>query len=138
MMELKRDLVSLFEMKYAPALKQGNDSPHEEQPHSPSGRPETTAWTFANRTCVESIVDQVFEILGQAHLSHQLVLVTVHAGQCTDVRKNVLQGIGQLERVHVTQPELNMRIHDKLGEPKNFTAQMESISEARLLSLFGG
>jgi len=53
------------------------------------------------------------------------------------MRKDILQRIRQLECVHITKTELNMRIHDKFGETKNFTTKMEGIAETGLLSLFG-
>lgn len=64
-----------------------------------------------------------------------LVLVPVHACQRTDMCENVLQGIGQLERIYITETELDMRIDDEFGQTKNLSTQMECISEARLLTL---
>lgn len=55
----------------------------------------------------------------------------------SDVRKHVLQSICELERVHITQTELDMRIDDQFGQSKDFSNQMEGISESRLLSLLG-
>ena len=49
--------------------------------------------------------------------------------------ENVLQGIGQLERIYITETELDMRIDDEFGQTKNLSTQMECISEARLLTL---
>jgi hypothetical protein len=54
------------------------------------------------------------------------------------VSKDVLQTISKLECVNVAETVLDVRINNKLGETKNFTAKMESVSEARLLSLLGG
>lgn len=51
------------------------------------------------------------------------------------MRENILERISELECVDVTEAELNMSIHDELREAQNFTAQMESISEAGLLAL---
>jgi hypothetical protein len=46
---------------------------------------------------VEAVVDEVLEVLAHADLSHQLVLVTVHARQLAHVGKDVLDPVGQLE-----------------------------------------
>ena len=65
---------------------------------------------------IEAIVDQMLQILAHTNLSHQLVFVTIHAGQLTNVRENILQAIGQLERVHIVQTILNMRVDDQFGQ----------------------
>lgn len=54
------------------------------------------------------------------------------------MREDILKCVGQLESIDVAQAELNMRIHDELGETKNFSAQMERVSEAGFLALLGG
>ena len=64
-----------------------------------------------------------------------LVLVPVHTSECTDMTEDVLQCIGQLERVDVAKTELHVRIDDQLRETEDFSAQVESISESRLLTL---
>ena len=64
-----------------------------------------------------------------------LVLIAVHASQSTNVREDVLQSIGKLESVNVAQAELDIGIHDEFCKAKDFTAQMERISEARLFAL---
>jgi hypothetical protein len=46
---------------------------------------------------VESIVDEMLEILAHPDLSHQLVLVPVHTRQLTHMRKDVLETIGKLK-----------------------------------------
>ena len=51
--------------------------------------------------------------LAHADLSHQLVLVAVHAGELAHVAEGVLQPIRQLERIHIAQPEL--RTSAKIG-----------------------
>ncbi len=66
-----------------------------------------------------------------------LVLVSIHASQSADVCKDVLYSIGELECIDVSKAVLHMGINNKLGQPKDFTAQMEGISESRLLSLLG-
>ena len=58
-----------------------------------------------------------------------LVLVPVHAGQGTDMSKDVLQCIGELERVDVSKSELDVCVDDELRQPKNLTAQVEGVSE---------
>ncbi len=51
------------------------------------------------------------------------------------MRKGVLQAICKLESIHIAQAELDVGIHDQLGEPQDLTAQVEGIAEARLLPL---
>ena len=79
----------------------------------------------------------MFQILAHSDLFHQFVLVTVHSGELTDVSKGVLESVCQLKCVRVRQAVLDVGIDDELGEPQNLSAQMERVSEPRLLSLFG-
>jgi len=51
------------------------------------------------------------------------------------VPKDILQRIGELKSINITETELNVGIDDKFRETKDFTTQMESISETRLLAL---
>ena len=46
--------------------------------------------------CVEPVVDEMFEILTHANLPHQLVLISVHPRQLSNMGKDVLQPVGQL------------------------------------------
>jgi hypothetical protein len=80
----------------------------------------------------------VLQILAHPDLLHELVLVTVHSRKLSDVCKHVLQSIGELEGIDVTETELNMGVDNELGETQDFSTQMESVSEARLLPLLGG
>ena len=80
----------------------------------------------------------MLEVFAHANLSHQLVLVSVHTRQLTNVSENVLQTIRQLKGVNVVQTILNMCIHHQFRQPQDFTAQMESVTETRLLTLLGG
>jgi len=57
----------------------------------------------------------MLEILRHAHLSHELVLVSIHACQSTNVRENILQGIGQLESVDIAEAELNVSVNNQFG-----------------------
>jgi len=50
--------------------------------------------------------------------------------------KDVLDGISKLESVDISETVLNVGVNDKLGQAKNFSAQVESVSEARFLSFF--
>jgi hypothetical protein len=51
--------------------------------------------------------------------------------------EDVLKSIGELERVDVPQPELDVRVDDQLGESKDFTTQVEGVPESRLFAFFG-
>jgi hypothetical protein len=46
---------------------------------------------------VESIVDQVFQVLAHPYLSHQLVLIAIHSGQLSHVSEDILESVGQLK-----------------------------------------
>jgi len=89
--------VSTFELtreKIAkPSFEKRDNSTHEEQPDTPTGSPEPTTWAFTDRAGVETIIDQVLEVLRHAYLPHELVLVAVHARQSTNVREYILQGV---------------------------------------------
>ncbi len=76
--------------------------------------------------------------LAHPDLPHQLVLVSVHAGQLSHMGEGVLQAICQLESIYIAQPELDIGVHHQLGEPQNLSAQMERIAKPRLLPLLGG
>lgn len=60
------------------------------------GRFRKTLFTYS----VEAVVDEMLEIFAHSDLSHQLVLVAVHARQLTNVGKDVLQPISQLQQRH--------------------------------------
>ena len=63
----------------------------EEEPDAPAGSPDAAAGSLADGAGVESVVDDVLEVLAHPHLSHQLVLVPVHPRQLTHVREDVLE-----------------------------------------------
>lgn len=46
---------------------------------------------------VEAVVDEMLQVFTHPDLSHQLVLVAVHASQLTHMSENVLQPISQLQ-----------------------------------------
>jgi hypothetical protein len=93
-----------------PSLQKGHDSTHEEQPDAPTRGPEPTTRSLSDRARIEPIVDQMLEVLRHAHLPHELILVPVHACKGTNVRKDILQGVGQLEGVDIAETELNVSI----------------------------
>jgi hypothetical protein len=80
----------------------------------------------------------MLEILAGANLVHQLVLVSVHAGQLANMVESVQDTVGQLEGVNIAETVLHLSIDNQLREAENFSHKVESISETRLLSLFGG
>ena len=130
-LELPREQVA------EPPLQQRHDAAQEEQPHPPHRRPEPDTRTLADGTRVEPVVDEVLEVLAHPHLSHQLVLVAVHAGELTHVRERVLQSVSQLEGVNVAQPVLDVGVDDQLGQTEDLTAEVEGVSKAALLPLLG-
>ena len=44
--------------------------------------------------------------------------------------EDVLDGISELEGVDISETVLNMSVNDELREAKNFSAQVEGVSEA--------
>ena len=55
-----------------PTLEKGHNTPHEEEPYSPSGGPEATSRALSNRTGVEAVINEVLEVLRHAYLPHEL------------------------------------------------------------------
>ena len=82
---------------------------------------QTMSQPLLHRTSVEAVVDEMLQVLRHAHLPHELVLVPVHTRQGSDVREDVLNGVGELEGVNIAETELNVSVDDELGETKNFT-----------------
>lgn len=64
-----------------------------------------------------------------------LVFVSVHSRQCTNMRKNKLQRICELESIDISKTEMHMSIDDELGESKDFATQVEFVSKTGLLTL---
>jgi hypothetical protein len=80
----------------------------------------------------------MFQVFGHPNLSHKLVLmqfrrvrymrqlvranlilVPIHASQCPNMRKDILQSIRKLESIDVAETELNMRIHDEFRKAED-------------------
>mmetsp|Transcript_94895 Transcript_94895/g.290284 ORF Transcript_94895/g.290284 Transcript_94895/m.290284 type:complete len:331 (+) Transcript_94895:4370-5362(+) len=76
-----------------PPLQERDDAAEEEEPHPPARRPKAAAGALADGARVEAVVDQVLQVLAHSHLSHQAVLVPVHARELPDVCEDVLQAI---------------------------------------------
>ena len=74
----------------------------------------------------------------RSSVSTNLVLITVHSGQSTDMGEDVLNGICKLERIDVAESELHMGVNNQLGQPQDLATEMEGIAETRLLPLLGG
>ena len=51
--------------------------------------------------------------------------------------EDVLQRIGQLKGVYVTETKLDVCINNEFGEAKDLATKMESISETRFFPFFG-
>jgi len=119
-----------------PLLEERYHPVQEEDPHPPARGPEPNAWSFAYGSCVEPVVNEVLQVLAHPDLTHQPILVPVHASQLPDVGERVLQAIRQPIRIDVTHAELHVRIDDQLGQTQNLSDEMESVAEATLLPLF--
>jgi len=91
-----------------PTFQEWNDTSEEEKPDSPAGGPETDTRAFANWTGIETIIDQVFEILSHTYLPHQTILITIHTCKLAYMGKDVLKTVSKLESLNVTQAILDM------------------------------
>jgi hypothetical protein len=120
-----------------PSLKERNHASKEKEPHSPPRSPKADTRTLSNRSCVESVVNQVLKILSHSDLSHEAILIPVHTSELANMSKDILQPICELECLNITQSILNMRVNDKLGKSQDLPAEVEGITKARLLSLLG-
>ena len=69
---------------------------------------------------------------------HELVLVSVHTRERTDMSKNVLQCVRKLERIDIAETVLNVSIDNEFRETQDLSTQMKRVSETRLLTLLGG
>lgn len=49
---------------------------------------------------VEAVIDEMLQVLAHADLPHQLVLISIHAGQLPHMGKYILQSICQLQEKH--------------------------------------
>merc|ERR1719494_5821 len=52
--------------------------------------------------------------------------------------KYILDAICQLKSIDISQPILHMRIYNEFRQSQDLTAQVESISKSRFLTLLGG
>lgn len=139
-----------------PALEKRDDTAKEEEPDTPARRPEADTGTLSDGTGVEARVDlrckrqhtpspaverpekstyNVLQVLAHADLTHEFVLVPVHTGQLTNVSEGELETVGELEGVDVAETVLDVRVDDELRETEDLTAQVEGVSESRLLAL---
>ena len=89
------------------------------------------------RTCLISCEPRLASLFFSYYYAH-LVFIAIHPGQCTNVTKDVLKGVGKLKCINVSKTELDVSVDNKLGQAENFTTQMEGISKAGFLALFGG
>ena len=80
----------------------------------------------------------MLQVLGHPDLLHHLVLVPVHACEHAHVRDGILHSVGQLVRVGVVKPVLDVEVHDHLGDPHDLPEQVEGVPEPRVLPLSGG
>ena len=48
---------------------------------------------------IESVVYNVLDVFAHSNLSHQLVLVSIHSSQLTNMSEDVLQPISKLEEL---------------------------------------
>ena len=63
-----------------------------------------------------------------------LILVPVHSRQSADMSKDVLDGIGELEGINISETVLNVGIDDEFSQTKDFTTQVEGVAKTRFLS----
>lgn len=77
----------------------------------------------------------MLQILAHTNLLHELVFVAVHAGQLSNMGEYVLNTVGKLKCVDISQAVLDMGVNDEFGEAQDFTTQVEGVTEARLFTL---
>jgi len=65
-------------------------------------------YIYENTYCVEPVVNEMLQIFTHPNLPHQLVLISVHSSQLSDVSEYILKTIRQLEGVNVVQAILYM------------------------------
>ena len=63
-----------------------------------------------------------------------LILVPVHSRQSADMSEDVLDGIGELEGINVSETVLNVGIDDEFSQTKDFTTQVEGVAKTGYLS----
>ena len=112
-----------------PAFKKWYNATHKEEPDAPTRSPEVNARTLANGTGIEAIVDEMLQVLRHSDLPHEFVLVSVHARESANVRKNILKRVRELEGINIAKAVLDMCINDKRRQAKNFSTQVKSISK---------
>lgn len=62
-----------------------------------------------------------------------LVFVPIHPGQSADMSEDVLDSIGKLEGIDISEAVLNVGVDNELCQTKDFSTQVEGVSETRLL-----
>ena len=120
-----------------PAFKKGDDSTEKKEPDTPARGPETYARAFTHGTRVEAVVDEMFQVLAETDLTHELVLVAVHARELSDMGKNVLKAVGELKGVDVTESVLDVGVDNQFREAEDFATQVEGVSKTRFFAFFG-
>jgi hypothetical protein len=100
--------------------------------------PESAAGTFPDRSRVESVVDDVFDVFAITNLSHKPVLVPVHSRQISHMGEYVLKSVSELKGVYIPQPELHMGVHDQFCQSQDFPTEVKRISETGFLPFLGG
>jgi hypothetical protein len=121
-----------------PTFEKRDNSPKEEEPHPVTGKVESVPWALADGAGIETMIDDVLQILASPNLAHQPVLVSIHTRQLTDVVEDVVNPVCELEGIDVPETILDMRIDNQLDEPQDFAHQMERVTEPRLFALLGG
>jgi hypothetical protein len=102
-----------------PVFKKWYNATHKEEPDAPTGSPEANTRTLANGTGIEAIVDEMLQVVRHSDLPHEFVLVSAHARESANVRKNILKGVRELEGVNIAKTVLDMCINDKRRQAKN-------------------
>mmetsp|Transcript_27303 Transcript_27303/g.78698 ORF Transcript_27303/g.78698 Transcript_27303/m.78698 type:complete len:112 (-) Transcript_27303:1958-2293(-) len=98
-----------------PTLQKGDDAAQEEQPDSPARRPKADTRTLTDRAGIESVVNQMLQVLAHSDLPHQTILVPVHSRELTDVVEGILQTVRVLIGIDIAKAELHMGINNELG-----------------------
>src|SRR5579871_757379 len=89
-----------------PSFKKRHYPPQEEQPHSETRIPKSVTWTLADGTGIESVINDVFQVLACSNLAHETVFIPIHSGKLSDVIENIMKPVRELVGVNIAETVL--------------------------------
>lgn len=94
-----------------------NTTSEEEQPHAPSGCPESTTRSFANGSRIKTVVDQMFQILTHSNLnihnvaSYNTISSTVLVSSACTCTDTFLSAVPRGQKCTVDRQQVDTRRH---------------------------